>query len=1086
MKSRMVFLGLSLFTGGLFSCECGEPSGSDAASPRRDTGGYDQYVGDSAAPDTAGTDAARPDTAGGQDAARPDTAGHDTSGTDTTAPHDARLPDVVQSDMGRCNDACPAIGARQCSGTGWVECGNFDSDECLEWGTEHDCPAQTTCSQGYCQTGCSNECAVSGARVCGANNTFATCGQSDTDACLDLSPYEACPNGTTCSNGFCAVSCQNECDQAGVTQCATGGVITCGNSDADPCLDWSQPVPCANGTSCVNGECRQGGCTDECTTDQRECVGPSSFHTCGQADSDTCLDWSTPVGCPTGERCNTSTGQCEAGCVDQCPANTPTACYTGNSTLACVVNSTSGCREWSVVECPTNQACIGVACAACAADSFESPTRNDDPAAATPIATIASTPWQQTSLTICQPDVDWFVYSATAGQNILVEVTFLQANGDLDLSIFSPDQNLVAVGWGTDDNERAVINNTLAGDYLIAIYGYDYGRPVGDSNSYGLKLSTVACTDECFVEGQRFCTDANARATCVDIDADGCLEAESGAVACPTGTSCADGVCVDCANECTLAETACFRGTQINCVQPTGYSCTFWQIASTCSATQECGPSSADVCSACTADAEEAGASNNTFATATTVGFGTVAGKTICVGDRDVYKVTVPANHTLQASATFNIRYTSYTDDDGLSVQIYDAAQALKIRTLGDTDTPVTASNVTNAPADFFIVVTSAYEGENLPLTSNAYALTLTDLTCVDGCPLVGEMRCAGASQTDVQICADGNADGCSEWGTTVTCDSYFGVAGFSCADSTCVWVCAADTYDTGSNNNLVGSATTMTLGGSAAGLTICEGDIDWFRVNVPAFQSVAVTATLTLGSVVLYNADDQGNVLGVDSTGGTPVSVVLSNNTASAKDMYAVVVGNNDLAKYDLAVGTAQGCNNECAWNGYYDCFDGNTASACVGDVDGDICYEWNRTYDIDCPGGQICQAGYGCVYPCTADANDTVAPGNDSYENATALASGATSNLTLCAGDGDFYVINDVLLNATITVTATIASTLDQGDLDLAVYDIAGTLVDYSVTTRSTEQVTFKARKAGAYYLYVFLNSGNYASYSLTLTRQ
>ena len=65
-----------------------------------------------------------------------------------------------------------------------------------------------------------------------------------------------CPTGTQCSNGQCVTSCTNECSPSGATQCSgTTGYQTCGNYDADLCLEWSSVTNCQSGYTCSNGQC---------------------------------------------------------------------------------------------------------------------------------------------------------------------------------------------------------------------------------------------------------------------------------------------------------------------------------------------------------------------------------------------------------------------------------------------------------------------------------------------------------------------------------------------------------------------------------------------------------------------------------------------------------------------------------------------------------------------------------------------------------------------------------------------------------------------------------------------------------------
>ncbi|MBW1811453.1 MAG: hypothetical protein JRJ87_24910 [Deltaproteobacteria bacterium] len=57
-----------------------------------------------------------------------------------------------------CNDDCTTLGEQRCSANenGYEVCGNYDSDNCLEWGGLVECTGGDTCTNGTCgstQTG---------------------------------------------------------------------------------------------------------------------------------------------------------------------------------------------------------------------------------------------------------------------------------------------------------------------------------------------------------------------------------------------------------------------------------------------------------------------------------------------------------------------------------------------------------------------------------------------------------------------------------------------------------------------------------------------------------------------------------------------------------------------------------------------------------------------------------------------------------------------------------------------------------------------------------------------------------------------
>ena len=50
-----------------------------------------------------------------------------------------------------CLQECPEMGSRRCvDGIGFEECGDFDSDSCLEWGAFTTCSSQSVCEKGQC------------------------------------------------------------------------------------------------------------------------------------------------------------------------------------------------------------------------------------------------------------------------------------------------------------------------------------------------------------------------------------------------------------------------------------------------------------------------------------------------------------------------------------------------------------------------------------------------------------------------------------------------------------------------------------------------------------------------------------------------------------------------------------------------------------------------------------------------------------------------------------------------------------------------------------------------------------------------
>ncbi len=246
-----------------------------------------------------------------------------------------------------CASECSASGAKQCSGNGYQVCGSYDSDSCLEWSTVTSCSSGEICSNGQCvaQTqSCSDTCSVNGSKQCSGSG-YQICGNYDSDSCLEWSSVTACSSGYTCSNGACAAQtpAYTCVDSDGGKDYYTKGNLSYGSFyDDDNCLCigsdcyinegfcdstknyngmplwFDQSFKCPNG--CNDGACvAQPSCTSDCSVvGAKQCSG-NGYQVCGNYDSDSCLEWSTVTSCSSGYIC--SNGQCAAQtptytCVD--------------------------------------------------------------------------------------------------------------------------------------------------------------------------------------------------------------------------------------------------------------------------------------------------------------------------------------------------------------------------------------------------------------------------------------------------------------------------------------------------------------------------------------------------------------------------------------------------------------------------------------------------------------------------------------------------------------------------------------------------------------------------------------------------
>ena len=101
-----------------------------------------------------------------------------------------------------CTDEC-SEGEVKCDGNGARLCGNYDQDTCLEWDRIVQCADNAQCIEGECVIPCNDECS-SGEKQC-KGNAIENCGNYDTDTCLEWGEPDPakCQSGEICDNAEC-------------------------------------------------------------------------------------------------------------------------------------------------------------------------------------------------------------------------------------------------------------------------------------------------------------------------------------------------------------------------------------------------------------------------------------------------------------------------------------------------------------------------------------------------------------------------------------------------------------------------------------------------------------------------------------------------------------------------------------------------------------------------------------------------------------------------------------------------------------------------------------------------------------------
>ncbi len=118
--------------------------------------------------------------------------------------------------------------------------------------------------------------------------------------------------GGTCQPG--SGCCTDQCSPSGDTKCSGTKLQTCGDYDSDPCLEWSAPSACPGSQECSAGECKEPACFNQCAPGATMCASGSSVQACVDTDGDGCVEWAAPSACPSG---TCSGGECTtAACVE--------------------------------------------------------------------------------------------------------------------------------------------------------------------------------------------------------------------------------------------------------------------------------------------------------------------------------------------------------------------------------------------------------------------------------------------------------------------------------------------------------------------------------------------------------------------------------------------------------------------------------------------------------------------------------------------------------------------------------------------------------------------------------------------------
>ncbi|MGC4116760.1 MAG: right-handed parallel beta-helix repeat-containing protein [Myxococcales bacterium] len=787
-----------------------------------------------------------------------------------------------------CTDACPLAGAKDCLGDAVRTCA-AGADGCLAWGVAAPCPGGQTCSAGACATSCVNECQTAGGLLCTSDGSgVLQCGQYDTDNCLDLSTAVPCGAGKTCRNGVCTAVCSDEC-QLGAQRCGADSksLESCGDFDSDPCLEFGGAVACPGGAACANGACATP-CTNECSPSGfGECVpGQSATHVCGQYDADPCLEWSTATGCASYETC----------AIDTCVLGQVPGKVVINEVLYDPVGTDGNAGNNLFVELwgPAGLDLEGFTLVGVnGADGKDyASVVLDGQAVGTDGFFLLAHPNGAASLLALADLTSDKIDFQNAPDSIQLrwhgQVVDALAYGTFGAGTFPKGEGTPAAapaanaGKSLTRNAAHADTDNNAADFAIA--------------TPSPRLATVACTDAC-AAGATQCGGTNNEQlqTCADTNGDGCREWAT-PTSCGTGKFCQGGACVtSCAHLCaTLNATQCggLNNQQLQtCGDYNSDGCREWSSAVDCGTGKVCqnGTCVASCTDACAAGATQCGGTGGAqlqtcgdhngdgcreWGTPTTCPAGQTCQAGACV--ISCTSLCTPAGHT-KCSGT-QVQTCQDTNGDGC-LEWSAAANCPGTDTCQGSACSCTneCAAAGNTKCDANGLVQTCIQSGGCLKWSSAEACPNSGTCkfgacCVNDCQ-VGQTQCSGQQ---IQSCGEFDGDGCLEWSNPATCAT----AGQICQGTKCQTPCTNTCPSQGAAQC---SGLQVTTCGDANG----DGCLEWGTpVSCGSGQTCSLGACVSATAPTVVMISPQGTV---QTTQGAKIHFVVDATPAAGRSIAEV-----------------------------------------------------------------------------------------------------------------------------------------------------------------------------------------------------
>ena len=705
---------------------------------------------------------------------------------------------------------------------------------------------------------------------------------------------------------------------------------------------------------------------------------------------------------------------------------------------------------------------------ACQNDAFEP---NDSAVQASPLGQ------GDYSGKICAGDEDWYRVTLNNGDSLDANLNFTNADGNLDLKIFSADgQTLLDSSLSDDDNEQLSIVAALSGDVLVQVLGRS-----AVENTYNLVLTltpaVVTCQDDGF-------EDNDTQASAVDLQA-----GQFSAAICPddadwyhlalnAGDSLSIGVLytyndgdinaslLDAAGQTVVAGVSADDDEQLNAdITVAG---DYYLVVSGAAGVSNSYSLDIEVTASqtCRDDGFE---DNDSAANALLL----VAGDydaSICSGDDDFYAVDLNAGDTIDASIDFNV------NDGDLDIALLSEAGAIL----------TSSTTATSGQEAIHYVVASAgrYKLRVYGFAGAAADYSLS-LSIVEAVPVCREDAYEeNDSQASATLVEAGTLNGqiCS------SDDDWFAIA-LNAHDVLDIDLLFSDA-DGDLDLALFKPDATVAQGSSSTddneAIHAYEApEAGVYAIRVRGFMGASNAYQLVLGLTAYVPPCPEDNFEENDSTA---TATVYSGASMAAQicpdddDYFSIQLNAGDTLDVSMLFTDADGDLDMMLLSS-----DGSTVASAMSVSDNETIADYlvpqAGVYYLDVYGINSAKNAYTLsmsVTPVVPVCDDDPYEDNDQRWSATPYAGNDIVG-QICAADADWYSFD---MNAGDSLRAELLFSQSVGDLDMWLYDANDQLLESAGTITDNELITFSATDAGTYYLKVNGFNDSESPYHLNVT--